>query len=627
MMNINSRILSAAAVFALLFGVAQEGLANKPTIEIDFLGRYVVPVFDEPTDGVQVCRKNGAESVAYDSHTQRLFVTNRTNLVVEEGQLPESGTTVPAVDVLDISDPSDPALQFQIDVSVLCDDGDETTTPEPTSVAADRGRVAVAVKLGKQNDDGEVVDETAPGCVAFFDAHGNLLNEVQVGSLPDMVTFTPNGRYVLTANEGEANEEYTIDPEGSVSIIDIRRGLRRTVVRTAGFGRFNDRRDELRNAGVRIFGPPSPPEDPIDPEGATVAQDLEPEYIAVSNNSRTAYVTLEENNALAEVDIKKAKVTRILPLGFKDHILPENELDASNKDDAINIRNWPVQGMYQPDAIAFFRMRGRSYVVTANEGDSRDKVGFSEEARVKDDDVVLDPAAFPDATELKKEENLGRLKITTTLGDTDDDGDFDHLYAYGARSFSIWSTRGHLVFDSGAEFANLIAENLEKNAFNTADDKTEFDDRSDDKGMEPEGITVAKIKGRWYAFTILERVGGIMAYDITHPANAHFVDYATSRNFAENAEVDDFFPYDYQFPAGLDENDFSKCNPGIDGPGDSAPEVILFIPKGKSPIKSPLLVVAHETTSSTAVYAINTVDRDDDDKDDDKDDERDDDED
>jgi hypothetical protein len=231
--------------------------------------------------------------------------------------------------------------------------------------------------------------------------------------------------------------------------------------------------------------------------------------------------------------------------------------------------------------------------------------------------------------------------VTRALGDTDDDGDFDELYAFGARSFSIWTTKSRLVFDSGAEFAEITAALFEScdafttaNAktefddrsaeesfpcpFNTADDKTEFDDRSDDSGTEPEGITVAKIEGRWYAFIILERIGGIMAYDITHPDNAQFVQYFNSRNFAENAEVDDFFPDDYAFPAGLDESDFSKCNPGNQGPGDSAPEVILFIPKGKSPINVPLLVVAHETTSSTAIYAINTSESDDDE--DDKDD-------
>lgn len=595
----NIRRFFLAVLFSALLLGAQGGLASKQSIEIEFLGRYVVPVFDEINEGVQICRKNGAESVGYDAKTQQLFVTNRTNLFVEEGQPPKSAITVPSVDVLNISDPTKPVLQFQIDVSDLCDDGDPETAPEPTSVAVHRGRVAVAVKLGEKNDEGEVVDETAPGCVAFFDAEGNFLNEVGVGSLPDMVTFTRNGWYVLTANEAEANDEYTIDPEGSVSIIDIRSGVEHAVVRTARFSQFNDRREELRDAGVRIFGPST-----SDPEGATVAEDLEPEYIAVSNDSRTAYVTLEENNALAEVDIENARVTRIVPLGFKDHSLAGNELDASNEDEDINIRSWPVHGMYQPDAIAFFRTRGRTYVVTANEGDSRDKEGFSEEARIKD--IDLDPTAFPDAGELQKDENLGRLKVTTALGDTDDDGDFDHLFAYGARSFSIWSTKGHQVFDSGVQFATLIAQKLERAAFNTADDKTDFDDRSDDKGVEPEGITAARLGRRWYAFTILERVGGIMAYDVTHPGNAHFVDYVNSRNFDQDAEVDDFFPDDYQFPVGLDENDFSKCNPGDQGPGDSAPEVILFIPKWKSPTKVPLLVVAHETTSSTAIYTINT---------------------
>lgn len=585
-MRISRSILSVAAGCALAVGMAKQTTAESP-IRIDFIGRYVVPVFDE-IDGVEICRKNGAESVAFDPQTERLFVTNRTNLV---GTL-DQAITMPAVDALDISNPGQPALQFQIDVSTRCDDDDPDTEAEPTSVAANRGRVAVAVKLVKDGGD----DETARGCVAFFDAQGNFLNEVGVGSLPDMATFTPDGNYVLTADEGEANEDYTDDPEGSVSIIDISQGVDNATVRTADFTRFNNRAKQLRKAGVRIFGP-----------GASVAQDLEPEYIAVTEDSRTAYVTLEENNALARVNIKTAKVTRILPLGFKDHAAAGNELDASNRDDAINIQNWPVFGMYQPDAIASVHTRGRTYVVTANEGDSRDKDGFSEVERIKD--VALDGAVFPDAADLQEDENLGRLKITTALGDTDSDGDFDELYAFGARSFSIWTSNGRLVFDSGAEFAKVIENLIEdgllpKGAFNTADDKTEFDDRSDDSGVEPEGVTVGEIDGRWYAFTILERVGGIMAYDVSDPRKAGLVQYVTSRNFDQNAEVDDVFPGGYSFPAGLDENDFSKCNPGSAGPGDSAPEVILFIPEEDSPVDTPLLVVAHETTSSTAIYAI-----------------------
>ena len=153
-------------------------------------------------------------------------------------------------------------------------------------------------------------------------------------------------------------------------------------------------------------------------------------------------------------------------------------------------------------------------------------------------------------------------------------------------------------------------------AFNTADDKTDFDDRSDDKGVEPEGVAVGRVEGRWYAFTVLERVGGIMAYDVTRPERARFVAYANSRNFSQDAEADDFFAARHPFPAGLDDGDFTRCNPGAQGPGDAAPEVIQFIPENRSPIRVPLLVVAHETTSSTAIYAIRTDRRDNDDDDD-----------
>ncbi|MCA9957257.1 MAG: hypothetical protein KC434_21160, partial [Anaerolineales bacterium] len=191
---------------------------------------------------------------------------------------------------------------------------------------------------------------------------------------------------------------------------------------------------------VRIFGPNS-----------TVAQAVEPEYIAVSADSSTAWVTLQENNAVAVIDINAGMVTGIVGLGFKDHALAENPLDASNEDGpggagAINIANWPVYGMYLPDSIATYEAGGSVYLVTANEGDSRDYDGFSEEERVKD--LTLDPTAFPFSDTLQLDENLGRLKVTNTLGDTDSDGDYDELYAFGARSFTIWDANGNLVWDS-----------------------------------------------------------------------------------------------------------------------------------------------------------------------------------
>ena len=88
---------------------------------------------------------------------------------------------------------------------------------------------------------------------------------------------------------------------------------------TADFKACIDKEDELRAEGVRIFWP-----------GPNAPQDLEPEYITVSDDSRTAWVARQEKNALPVVDIKCAQVTDIPPLGFKDHSLLGNELDASD---------------------------------------------------------------------------------------------------------------------------------------------------------------------------------------------------------------------------------------------------------------------------------------------------------
>ena len=185
---------------------------------------------------------------------------------------------------------------------------------------------------------------------------------------------------------------------------------------------FSGQKASLEAAGFRIFGP-----------GATFAQDIEPEYIAVSDDSSIAWITLQENNAIAKLDIASATITDIYPLGFKDFSLTENMLDASNRDDVTELKNWPVLGMYMPDALSHFTANGMSYLITANEGDSRDYDGYSEEERIKD--IDLDETAFAafDIDMLKENENLGRLKITTANGDTDNDGDFDVLYSYGAR--------------------------------------------------------------------------------------------------------------------------------------------------------------------------------------------------
>jgi DNA-binding beta-propeller fold protein YncE len=448
--------------------------------------------------------------------------------------------------VLDLHDPSLPSLAGRIDVSAL---------GSPNSVAVRKGVVAIAVEASPKTD---------PGSVAFADAAGNLLGSVRVGALPDMLTFTPDGRTLLVVNEAEPSTDYAVDPEGSVSVIDVRGPIDRLTqddVRTAGFSAFNG---TALDPSVRVYGP-----------GATVAEDLEPEYLAVDSGSRTAWVTLQENNALAELDVRRAEITALHGLGFKDHSLPANAFDASDRDTAVRIAAWPVKGMYQPDGIAVYRTKGDTYLVTANEGDAREWEALTEERRVGA--LTLDPTAFPDPT-LRANANLGRLSVTAVEGDTDGDGDYDELYAFGARSFSIRRTDGTLVFDSGDALERITAAALPAQFNSNNDANNSFDTRSDNKGPEPEDVKLAELKGRWYAFVGLERIGGIVVYDVTSPTAPRFVEYVNNRNFAGS--------------------------PAAGTAGDLGPEGLVYIARSDSPIDSPLLVVTNEISGTTSIYAV-----------------------
>jgi hypothetical protein len=246
-----------------------------------------------------------------------------------------------------------------------------------------------------------------------------------------------------------------------------------------------------------------------------------------------------------------------------------NTLDASDRDDGINLRNWPVLGMYMPDGVAAFTAGGQTYYVTANEGDARD-----EDTRAGD--LSLDPAAFPDSVLLSPAQ-LGRLNVSGIDGDPDGDGDYDQLYAYGARSLSIWDGYGNQVYDSGDELEQLTAAE-HPDFFNATNDENNFDNRSDDKGPEPEGVAVGTIGGRTYAFVGLERIGGFVAYDVTVPGKAELAAYANPRNFAGDPE------------AGT--------------AGDLGPEGILFIDAQDSPTGTPLVVVANEISGTTSIYGV-----------------------
>ncbi|MEK7727164.1 MAG: choice-of-anchor I family protein, partial [candidate division KSB1 bacterium] len=494
----------------------------QPSLQLTPLGTHATGIFN----------LSAAEISAYDEDSKRLFVVNA------QGR---------RIDVLDLSNLSAPTLHFSIDLTPY--------GPVVNSVAVDNGIVAIAVENAVKTSSGKVV---------FFNKNGKFQSQVTVGSLPDMVTFTPNGKYLLVANEAEPSDDYTIDPEGSISIIKVSDDadeIEQDDVRTADFSAFNN---ATLAPSIRIFGP-----------NATVAQDLEPEYIAISSDSKFAWVTLQENNAIAIVDIKRAKVLEIFGLGFKDHSATGMGMDASDRDSKINIANWPVQGMFLPDAIARYNVKGVPLLVTANEGDTRVYTAFDEELRIGS--AALDATVFPNAATLKQNANLGRLKITKTRGNTDGDPEFEELYSFGGRSFSIWSPRGELLFDSGDMLEQITAAAFPAN-FNASNSNNTFDDRSDDKGPEPEGIALGKINGRAYAFLGLERVGGVMVFDISNPLEVEFVQYLNHRNFSQT--------------------------PGANSGGDLGPEGLLFIKAGDSPNRKPLLVVSNEVSGSTTIYEV-----------------------
>lgn len=410
-----------------------------------------------------------------------------------------------------------------------------------TAVAVKNGLVAVSY-VGA-----DFAGAPQPGAVALFDAAALVpVGRAAVGFLPDKVIFSEDGQTIFTANEAEPGA--LADPRGSVSIIEIGSSPADLVVRTIDFSAFDGQEDALREAGVRIF------------PGRSASADFEPEYLAIDPNNGDVLVTLQENNAVARLDVATGTFTQILSLGTVDHSLPGSGMDASDRDGGINIAPQPVQGMRMADSIATFQIDGQTYFATANEGDTR-----TEDARVAS--LALDPTVFPDAATLQANANLGRLTVSTIDGDTDGDGDFDALFSYGSRSFSIFDASGNLVFDSGDDFEQMIAQ-LAPHRFNS-DNENGTENRSDNKGPEPEAIAVGVVDGRTVAVIGFERDSGVAIYDVSDPANARFLQY-----------ID-----------------------GIAG-GDVSPETIEFISSSDSETGLAQIAIAYEVSGTTSVYSL-----------------------
>ncbi len=495
------------------------GCKKNTSEEPEFFVNEDPATFSE-VGSIDIGQTGAAEISAYDPETNKLFV------VRNEGE----GTANPInrIEILDLKDPASIKVIGNINIAPF--------GGGVNSVSVSGGKLAAAI---------QATDKTANGKVGVFKTSDNSkIAEINVGALPDMVTFSPDGKFILTANEGEPNDTYTNDPSGSVSIISVNDNY---AVTTIDFSSMASQESALKLKGLRIFGP-----------SKSFVKDIEPEYITVSADSKTAWVTLQENNGIAKIDIATKSITNIFPLGFKDYNVDGNEIDPTDTDASYKAAKWNVKGVYMPDAIAVIESNNIPYLFTANEGDAREYAGYSEILRIKSNSVILDAAKFPTATTLKQDLNLGRLNITTALGDTDGDGDFDELYSYGSRSFSVWNgLDGSQVFDSKNEL------DIKAQSIGVYDDA-----RSDDKSVEPEGIAIGTVGSKKVVFVAMERVDAVAIYDITSPSKPVFLKII-------------------------------KC-------GD-APEGVLFVPAKDSPTKRSLLIVSSEGDGVVKVFSPNTI--------------------
>ena len=506
---------------------------------------------------MEIVAYNRANSFAYAINGQSglLAAISLENLAAGSSVARLSGTDI---DVKALVEAADSSFRY----------GDMTSV----AVSPDSATLAAALQAEGYNDAGRVALFTCNS-----DGTLTLKGLVETGVQPDMVTFADNDT-VLTANEGDAREGYgagIADPKGSVTVVDVA-ALTSEVV---GFDAFDTRRDELAASGVVLK------------KGAAPSADLEPEYIAVSGGK--AYITLQENNAIAVLDLASRTFDGIYSAGFEDYgVTP---IDIDKKDDAYAPKTYgSLMGIRMPDAIAAVQAEGKTYLVTANEGDAREwgdeDLGtfyLNEDERDFGDEGVTSPTGAITA------ENSGLTGKVVFFKSGDFDGlDTGKDYLFGGRTFTIYEAGENGVteiFTSGDDFEALTAQYL-PDYYNCSNDNAVVDDRSGKKGPEAESVTVGTVDGRTYALVALERTGGVMVYDVTEPASAQYVNYINTRDFASVVE-------------GSEEYEDGELDKWVTG-GDVAPEGLLFLDASVSPTGEALLLAACEVSGTVAVYQV-----------------------
>ncbi len=479
----------------------------------------------------------GAVSTAYDPLSQRLFSVNAAEQ---------------KIDILKISDIAKSYRAGRIDLS--------NYGGKVNSVASHDNLVAVAMSNNFPQAAGKVV---------FFDTLGTYINQLTIGANPIKIAFSPSLQHFVTVNQGDPSDDYTSDPLGTISVINFVSGnaqsLSQSDITTIDFSRYDT---TAYHPLIRVFG---------NNGQASFSEDMEPQGICFNNNGSKAFISLQENNALAIINLFPPSLDTIVGLGYKDHNVVDQGLDASDLKSGIDIRpHFNLFGMYQPDEIAWYSVAGSSYIVSANEGSGRNYGAYSEVERVNN--VNLSPFTFNNSAQLQNDTVLGRLKVTTTLGKATNGIQHDSLFSFGTRSFSIWNEDGNLIWDSGDDFEQTLAL-LQASNFNSENNtNSSLKGRSDDSGPEPEAIALGQVDGKWYAFIGLNQMGGIMIYDIDNPQSPSFDSYILDRDFSKAA------------------NDTAS--------GDLGPKHLLFIPANESPNGMALIIVSNEVSGNVSIYQV-----------------------
>ncbi|MFB5086006.1 choice-of-anchor I family protein [Psychrobacillus sp. PGGUH221] len=543
MLNFKTKLITGVTAASILLAGSQS---------YNVLAKDQSPYFEYRADNLKISQIGqydsesgigGTEILAYDETSKKAFVTNGA----------KSG-----IDILSFKSlKSEKYTELKLEKRILLKDFGIKNVDDITSIAAHPTKDLVAISAVAN-------PKTDPGYIVFITKAGKYLKKVQVGSLPDMVTFTPDGSKAIVANEGEPSTDYKVDPEGTVSIIDV--------TMTAD----NFKANTLSFQGVQLDDKVR-----VSSKGTTMQQ-LEPEYVTVSEDSKLAYISMQENNAIATVDLVEGKILHVKGLGVKDHSVTGNELDGK-RDGKTVIERLPLLGLYMPDAIDTFTSGGKTYILTPNEGDARDYEAYSEEAEIGDiaDKIKLRAENYAGFTQEELDKmvedgllnDMKKTKVTMENGLVAD-GTYDALYSFGGRSFSIFDAESmELVYDSGNEFEKITAKAMPE-VFNTDNEEIAYDKRSSAKGPEPETVVSGEVNGTKYAFIALERVSGIMVYDLSNPFEPEFVRLISSRDYSEDIK------------------------------GDVSPEGLRFISAEKSPTGNALLAATHEVSGTVAVYEL-----------------------